>query len=507
MPDAGYRHPETRNRGASASRVRADQRPSRQAAQPCDGVKMRAVILAGGSGTRLWPLSRERMAKQFLNLLGERSLLQDTVERVRPLVGDKIVVVAGAADAFLVERQLAELGIDPAGRVVGEPVGRNTAPAIGLAALLAPPEEVLLVLPSDHAIGKDDRLREALGSAAAVAEARYLVTFGIRPSAPETGYGYIQLGDPLSGFPGFRSVARFVEKPDEPTARRYLEEATYVWNSGMFAFRAGTLLENLAEHAPEVHAGLQALLPELKRGAPLSEELYAATPKISIDYAVMERAQQVAVLPVDPDWSDLGSFTALHGLLPQDEGGNAVRSGTGGEGIVLDGRRNLVLGGERVVALVGMDDTVVVDTPDAVLVCARERSQDVRRVYDRLKREGREEAEVPRTVHRPWGTYTVLEERPGHKVKRIAVHPRSRLSLQLHRHRSEHWTVVRGTARVTRGDDVLELGVGEHVFIPSEAPHRAENPGPEVLEFVEVQTGTYLGEDDIVRLEDDYGRM
>lgn len=467
---------------------------------------MRAVILAGGSGTRLWPLSRERMAKQFLNLVGERSLLQETIERVRPLVGDQVVVVTGSEDTFLVERQMAELGIDPTDRVVGEPVGRNTAPAIGLAALLSPSEEVLLVLPSDHAIRDGDNLREALARAAEVAEDGYLVTFGIQPCAPETGYGYIQLGDPLPGFSGVRTVARFVEKPDQATARRYLDEGTYVWNSGMFAFRARTLLENLAGCAPEVHAGLTALLPELERGLPPSAELYGAIPKISIDYAVMERAQRVAVLPVNPGWSDLGSFAALHGVLPRDDAQNAVRAGRAG-GFVLEGRGNLVLGSERVVALVGVNDTVVVDTPDALLVCSLERSQDVRLVYDRLKREGREEAEVPRTVHRPWGTYTVLEERPGHKVKRIGVHPGSRLSLQLHRHRSEHWTVVRGTARVTRGEDILDLGPGEHVYIPIEAPHRAENPGPDLLEFVEVQTGSYLGEDDIVRLEDDYGRV
>ncbi|GAB4254644.1 mannose-1-phosphate guanylyltransferase/mannose-6-phosphate isomerase [Deferrisoma sp.] len=465
---------------------------------------MRAVILAGGSGTRLWPLSRQAFPKQFLALTGERSLLQETVERVRPLVGENLCVVATRDVAHLVARQLRDLGIDPGGRMILEPVGRNTAPAVGLAALATPADEVLLVLPSDHAIRDAAAFREALARGAEVAAAGYLVTFGITPDRPETGYGYIQAGEPLEGFEGFRKVARFVEKPDRATAERYLAEGGYSWNSGMFAFRAGTILEELDRHAPHVAAGVRGLADAVRSGGEIPEAAYAAIPKISIDYAVMERSDRVAVLPVDPGWSDLGSFAALHEISEHDAGRNAVR--VGGTAILEDSTGNLVWAGDKVVALVGVEDAVVVDTPDALLVCRRDRSQDVRKVAEELVRRGRDEAVFHRTVHRPWGTFTTLEEGPGFKVKRIAVYPGERLSLQLHRHRAEQWVVVRGTARVTRGDEVLDLGVGQTVHIPREERHRLENPGTELLEIIEVQTGDYLGEDDIVRLQDDYGR-
>jgi len=465
---------------------------------------VRAVILAGGSGTRLWPLSRQAFPKQFLPLLGQRSLFQQTVERVRPLVGDEVCVVATRDVAHLVDRQLRDLGIDPRGRVILEPVGRNTAPAVGVAALAAPADTVLLVLPSDHAVRDEDAFRSALERAAGAAAAGNLVTFGITPSRPETGYGYIQAGEPLPGFDGFRRVARFVEKPDLATARRYLDEGGYYWNSGMFAFRAGTILEELARHAPEVWAGVEALRNAVEAGGDLPANGYARIPKISIDYAVMERSERGVVLPVDPGWSDLGSFAALLGVLGRDEAGNAVR--VDGLPLLEDSRGNLVWAGDKVVALVGMTDTVVVDTADALLVCPKDRSQDVRRVAEALARQGREEAVHHRTVHRPWGTFTTLEEADGHKVKRITVCPGQRLSLQLHHHRAEQWVVVRGTARVTRGDEVLDLTVGQTVHIPKGEKHRLENRGEGPVEIIEVQTGDYLGEDDIVRLQDDYGR-
>ncbi len=467
---------------------------------------MRAVILAGGSGTRLWPLSRQAFPKQFLPLLGDRSLFQQTVERVRPLVGGDVVVVATRDVAFLAARQLRELGIDPEGRVLAEPVGRNTAPAIGLAALVSDPDEVLVVLPSDHAIRDEQVLGDALGRARGVAAAGYLVTFGITPSHPETGYGYIQAGEPLDGHGGFHRVARFVEKPDRATAERYLAEGGYSWNSGMFAFRAGRILEELERHAPEVYQGLLPLGEAAREGRVIPADAYAALPKISIDYAVMERSDRVAVLPVDPGWSDLGSFAALHEVLPKDAGGNAVHTEGSGAGVLVDSRGNLVWAGDKVVALVGVEDAVVVDTPDALLVCHRSRAQEVRRVAEGLQEQGREEAVFHRTVHRPWGSYTLLEEGPGFKVKRITVYPGERLSLQLHHKRAEQWVVVRGTARVTRGDDTFDLGPGETVHIPRAEKHRLENPGTSLMELIEVQTGSYLGEDDIVRLEDDYGR-
>jgi mannose-1-phosphate guanylyltransferase/mannose-6-phosphate isomerase len=421
-------------------------------------------------------------------------------------VGDNLLVVATEEFRFLVADQLREIGVAPEGRILAEPAGRNTAPAIGLAALASRPEEILLILPSDHAIRDGAGFRKALEGAAPVAEQGHLVTFGITPSWPETGYGYIRLGEGLGESGGFRKAAAFVEKPDRATAEAYIAGGDHVWNSGMFAFRADRILEELAAHAPDVHAGLQALKPALERGEAVPRELYAALPKISIDYAVMERSDRVVVLPVDPGWSDLGSFSALQDLLEADGAGNVVRLAEGGQWVPVESRDNLVLGDRKVVALVGVNDTLVVDTPDALLVCSRERAQDVRDVVSRLKVAGREEAELHRTVHRPWGSYTVLEEAAGYKIKRIRVNPGEKLSLQLHHHRSEHWVVVAGTARVTRGEEVVTLRPNESTFIPMTTPHRLENPGLIPLQIIEVQNGEYLGEDDIVRLEDRYGR-
>ncbi len=468
---------------------------------------MRAVILAGGSGTRLWPLSRAQMPKQFLPLVGEGSLFQETVERVRPLVGDEVCVVTTEETRFLVAAQLTALGIDPKGRVISEPAGRNTAPAVGLAALAADPDEVLLVLPSDHAMTAPAVFQDAARRAAAVADAGLLVTFGIAPSGPETGYGYIRMGAALAEHEGFRAVERFVEKPDRETAEGYLADGGYVWNSGMFAFRAGVFLDELSCHALEVFSGLDPLRGVVAAGHPVPTAQYGALPKISIDYAVMERSNRVVVLPVDPGWSDLGSFAALWEVLGHDPDGNAVRMEGAGEAVLVDACRNLVLGGGRVVALVGVEDLAVVDTPDALLVAPREHSQEVRRVVEYLQSTGRPEADTPRTVQRPWGAYTVLEEGEGYKVKRIQVHTGKRLSLQLHHRRSEQWVVVAGTARVTVDDRVLDLVSGQGAEIPVGARHRLENPGREPLQLIEVQSGAYLGEDDIVRLEDDYGRV
>jgi mannose-1-phosphate guanylyltransferase/mannose-6-phosphate isomerase len=340
-------------------------------------------------------------------------------------------------------------------------------------------------------------------NAQTVAEAGHLVTFGISPSRPDTGYGYIRMGEPLPGHEGFRAAARFVEKPNRATAEQYLAEGGYVWNSGMFAFRAGTVLDELAEHAPEVYAALLTLEPDLEAGRPLSRAAYESVPKISIDYAVMERSRRVAVMAVDPGWSDLGGFEALLEILPADRAGNVVRLDPGGDAMVVESRGNLVWGGNKVVALVGMENTVVVDTDDALLVCARDQAQSVRDVAERLKVAGRSEASLHRTVHRPWGSYSLLEEGPGYKITRMHVKPGARLPLQRHNRRREHWVVVSGTAEVTQAEETCLLRKDESTSIPLGTPHRLENPGTVAAEVIVVQHGEYLGEDDTVLLEQD----
>ena len=465
------------------------------------------VLLSGGSGTRLWPLSREAYPKQFLPLVGDDTMLQATWRRVAALCLRAPLVVANEEHRFLVAEQLRVIGA-PTPRIVLEPVGRNTAPAIAAAALIARldgGDPLLLVLPSDHVVRDDAAFRAAVIAAAPAADTGALVTFGIVPQAPETGFGYIQ----ADAGEGVRKVLRFVEKPDAATAQRYLDDGGYYWNSGMFLFRASRYLEELGKYRPDILAAARAACAHLDRDGQLHDieflrldrEAFAASPSESIDYAVMENTDAAMVLPVDIGWNDVGSWSALWEVSEQDADGNAHH----GDVIAVD-TRNSYAYARRLVALVGVDDLIVVETDDAILVAAKDKVQQVKEVVARLKAEQRSQAALHREVNRPWGSYDSVDVGDGFQVKRIKVKPGATLSLQSHERRAEHWIVVRGTARVTRNNDVFELFANQSTYIPIGAKHRLENPGDDMLELIEVQSGDYLGEDDIVRYEDVYGR-
>ena len=467
--------------------------------------KLQPVLLSGGSGTRLWPLSREAYPKQFLPLTGEDTMLQATWRRVAALADVAPIVVANEEHRFLAAEQLRLVGA-PTPAIVLEPVGRNTAPAIAAAALQATAgggDPLLLVLPSDHVVADAEAFRAAVRMASAAAAQGALVTFGIVPTAPETGFGYIQ-SEPGAGGEGVRKVLRFVEKPDAATAQAYLDAGGYYWNSGMFLFRASRYLDELERLRPDILAATRAAFAAARRDGDfirLDKEAFSGCPSQSIDYAVMERTEAAMVLPVDIGWNDVGSWSALWDVAVRDADGNAHH----GDVIAVDSR-NCYAYARRLVALVGVDDMVVVETDDAVLVARKDKVQQVKDVVARLKQEQRSQAALHREVHRPWGSYDSVDNGPRFQVKRIKVKPGAQLSLQSHTQRAEHWIVVRGTARVTRDNDVFELQANQSTYIPIGARHRLENPGSEVLELIEVQSGDYLGEDDIVRYEDVYGR-
>jgi mannose-1-phosphate guanylyltransferase/mannose-6-phosphate isomerase len=470
----------------------------------CIVTKLQPVLLSGGSGTRLWPLSREAHPKQFLALAGEDTMLQATWRRVAPIADRAPIVVAGEEHRFLVAEQLRQAGA-PTPAIILEPVGRNTAPAIAAAALQAMAEgddPLLLVLPSDHVVRDADAFRAAVRAASPAAAGGALVTFGIVPTVAETGFGYIQA---VAAGPGeVRKVQRFVEKPDAATAQSWLDAGGYFWNSGMFLFRASRFLDALQRFRPDILGGVRTALDGARRDGDfirLDRDAFAATPADSIDYAVMERTDDAMVLPVDIGWSDVGSWSALWEVAARDADGNACR----GDVIAIDSRNSYAYG-RRLVALVGVDDLVVVETDDAVLVARKDRVQQVKDVVARLKAEGRSQAALHREVQRPWGSYDSIDTGERFQVKRIKVKPGASLSLQSHTRRAEHWIVVSGIARVTRDHDVFELHANQSTYIPIGAKHRLENPGAEVLELIEVQSGDYLGEDDIVRYEDVYGR-
>lgn len=474
------------------------------------------VILSGGSGARLWPVSREALPKPFMRLGGELSLLQRTLTRALPLAGDgRAAIVTNQEYFYRTRDEIAALrrgaGGADACRIVQllEPVGRNTAPAIAIAALWAEdvaPDATLLVLPADHLIPDEAAFRETAREAARLAADGAIVLFGIHPTAPETGFGYIELGDPLPGS-GARRVRRFVEKPDGARALQFLQAGNFVWNSGMFCFGARTILAALDAHCPDVLAAARAAW-EASRAqagderAPIAAEAFARCREVSIDYAVMEKAENVVVLPSRFAWSDIGSWKAVAEQLPADADGNT----TLGDAMLIDATNTHVQSEDRLVAAVGVDNLLVVDTPDALLVANKDASQQVREIVSRLKARGHDAARLHRTVARPWGSYTVLLEGPRFKIKRIVVKPREALSLQMHHHRSEHWVVVSGTARVTCDERTWLVSANESTYIPIGGRHRLENPGVVELVMIEVQCGDYLGEDDIVRFSDVYGR-
>ncbi|MFL0350792.1 mannose-1-phosphate guanylyltransferase/mannose-6-phosphate isomerase [Stenotrophomonas lactitubi] len=460
------------------------------------------VILSGGSGTRLWPLSREAYPKQFLPLAGELTMLQATWQRVAPIASRGPLVVANEEHRFVAAEQLQQVGAEPAA-IILEPVGRNTAPAIAVAALEATrdgADALLLVLPSDHVITDEAAFRAVVQAAASAAEAGKLVTFGIVPTGPETGYGYIKAANGQ----GLRAVERFVEKPDLETATGYVSSGQYYWNSGMFLFKASRYLQELERFQPDMLAGSRQAWQQARRDSDftrLDKEAFATVPSDSIDYAVMEKTADAVVIPLDAGWNDVGSWTALRDVSQQDGDGNAHQ----GDVIAID-CRNTYAYGERLVAMVGLDDVIVVETDDAVLVGKADRMQEVKTVVAKLKADGRSEATWHRKVYRPWGAYDSIDNGERFQVKRITVKPGGTLSLQMHHHRAEHWIVVSGTAEVTRGDEVILLSENQSTYIPLGVTHRLRNPGKLPLELIEVQSGSYLGEDDIVRFEDTYGR-
>ncbi|WP_440998162.1 mannose-1-phosphate guanylyltransferase/mannose-6-phosphate isomerase [Arhodomonas sp. SL1] len=465
------------------------------------------VLLCGGSGTRLWPLSRSHYPKQFLPLAGERSLLQESALRIAALAdAGPLVAVANSHHRFLVAEQLQETGVE-VGATVLEPAARNTAPAVAaaaMAALEADPEAVLLVAPSDHLVRDVEAFHAAVARGLPHARDGQLVTFGIIPDCPETGYGYIRSGTPLAD--GVQVVEAFVEKPDAATAAAYLADGGYHWNSGIFLFGAQRYLEELAAYRPDILEAVERAWAERQQDLDfvrLEEGAFGGCPAESIDYAVMERTTAAAVVPLECGWSDLGSWGSLHEVGERcGETGNVLV----GDVLAEDTFDSYIHSEGRLIAAVGVRDQVIVETADAILVAARDRVQDVKRIVSRLEAHGRDEATIHRRVNRPWGAYEGVASAERFQVKRITVKPGARLSVQMHHHRAEHWVVVKGTARVTRGEETFLLKEDQSTYIPLGVTHCLENPGVIPLEVVEVQTGSYLGEDDIVRVEDRYGR-
>jgi mannose-1-phosphate guanylyltransferase / mannose-6-phosphate isomerase len=466
------------------------------------------VVLSGGSGSRLWPLSRTLLPKQFLPLVGDKTMLQETLLRLEGIAGLKPPVLVCSNDhRFLAAEQLREINVISGAQIL-EPAGRNTAPAVAVAALhvlAADPDGIMLVLAADHLIRNVARFHEVVGKAAVVAAAGYLVTFGIVGREPETGYGYIERGKALDGSPDCYRVAKFVEKPDEARAREFIASGRFYWNSGMFVFKAARYLEELSKYRKQILDAAKAAWGASSRDMDfvrLDEKAFLASPSESIDYAVMENTNDAVVVEADIGWNDIGSWTALSQAGKPDAAGNV----TVGDVHADDIHDCYVRAEHRLVAAVGVSDLIIVETADAVLVTHKNRSQEVKHVVDALKARQRDEYLVHKRVYRPWGYYEGIDSGERFQVKRIMVKPGSRLSLQMHHHRAEHWIVVSGTAKVTRGDETLILSENQSTYIPLGAKHRLENVGKIALHMIEVQSGSYLGEDDIVRIEDDYKR-
>ncbi|MBI3706675.1 MAG: mannose-1-phosphate guanylyltransferase/mannose-6-phosphate isomerase [Proteobacteria bacterium] len=465
------------------------------------------VILSGGAGTRLWPLSRELYPKQLLPLVSPHSLLQETARRVAKAPYAAPLIVCNEEHRFIIAEQLRQLAIKPRA-IVLEPIARNTAPAAAAAAVMlaeADPQALMLVLPSDHVIADTAAFDRAVAAAAAAARQGRLVTFGITSTLPETGYGYIRRGAALDGLPGVFAVDRFVEKPDLKTAQGYLAEGKWSWNSGMFLFPAALFLDELIRLELSMVGAARIAVGAATRDLDfvrLSRDAFAGAPAKSIDVAVMERTKKAAVVPANLGWSDVGAWSALWEIGAKDAAGNVVI----GDVMAEDTRNSYLRSDRGLLAAVGLDDVVVVATQDVVLAAAKDRVQDVRKIVEKLKLQKRSEAVSHPVVYRPWGSYQTIDLGPRFQVKRITVKPGAKLSLQKHAHRAEHWVVVSGTACVTCDDKLFTLQANASTYIPLGAVHRLENPGSEPLDVIEVQSGGYLGEDDIVRLEDSYGR-
>ncbi len=469
------------------------------------------VILSGGAGTRLWPVSRRAHPKPFMQLVDGQTLAEKTLLRAKAVAGNAPVITVTSRDYYFYTRDLYT-GLEAGGgdeHFLLEPMGRNTAPAIALAAMCVTEfigaDSVLLVMPADHLINDMSNFEAAVEEATQLAHMDQLVTFGIHPTHAETGYGYIRQGESLTKGHSFQ-VAEFVEKPDAVTAIEYFQSGKYHWNSGMFCFKAGVFLKSLQRHARDVYAAAVRVWEATDRSQwPIEfpAELFSELPAISIDYAVMEQADNTAVVVSDFGWSDIGSWKAISDLYTSDESGNRLS----GKTVMVESSDCFVQGKDRVVAVVGVNDLVVVDTGDAVLVADREHAQDVKQVVAQLSELQDTAVEFHTTVHRPWGSYSILEDADDCKVKRLVVKPGQVLSLQLHHRRAEHWTVVQGTAKVRLGDDEFLLEANQSTYIPTQTLHRLENPGSEDVHLIEVQTGDYFGEDDIERLEDIYGRV
>ncbi len=468
--------------------------------------KIHPVVLSGGSGTRLWPMSRASLPKQLLALNGERTMIQDTVLRANVTNAGPPILLCSEGHRFLVAEQMQAIGVTPRA-IVLEPMGRNTAPAAAIGALMVAehdPTGIVLLLPSDHVVSDQAAFEVAVGRAASAARLGYIVTFGIAPASPETGYGYIQRGTMLGDC--VNRVARFAEKPDSATAKRHLASGDHFWNSGMFVFRVDVLLAELARLEPALVEACRSALRDARRDLDfvrLDAKAFEKAKNISLDYAVMERTDKAAVVACDIGWSDVGAWSSLWSLRKRDENGNVLQ----GDVMIHDSHDSFVRGEKGLTALVGVRNLVVVVTEDAVLVADKGRAQDVKAIVDQLKSSGRPELFDHKVVFRPWGSYQGIDAGDGYQVKHIMVKPGGRLSLQSHRKRAEHWVVVQGTAKVTCDDKVFLLHENQSTFIPLGAKHRLENPGKQPLRLIEVQSGSYLGEDDIVRYDDAYGRV
>ncbi|MGB0834694.1 MAG: mannose-1-phosphate guanylyltransferase/mannose-6-phosphate isomerase [Psychrobium sp.] len=462
------------------------------------------VIMAGGNGSRLWPLSRQLFPKQFLRLHGDDTMLQSTVSRLQDIEHQPPLIICNEEHRFVVAEQLRSAKLNH-GQILLEPVGRNTAPAIALAAFNAVnqgQDPLLLVLAADHVIQNTDAFTQAVNQAAKLATQNKLVTFGITPTHPETGYGYIKAGEMENNS---AAVEQFVEKPDLATAQNYLHSGNYFWNSGMFMFKASIFLDELKQHRPDIYSACQSAMNNTSSDLDfirIDKTAFELCPDDSIDYAVMEKTAQAMVVPMSADWSDIGSWSALWDIEEKDDNGNVCH----GDVLNVDSRNSYINAQDKLVATVGLDNVVIVETKDAILVADKSKVQNVKNVVNELKAQGRSEVSEHREVYRPWGKYDSLDDGNRFKVKRITVKPGARLSTQMHHHRAEHWIVVTGTAKVIKDNEEVFLTENQSTYIPVGSVHSLENPGMVDLELIEVQSGGYLGEDDIVRFDDKYGR-